>query len=248
MAFNIFYDASSQENVESEPLVAAGLVSSQEGWIEFERAWNRLLDIYGVSHLHMKQFAHSRGEFSEWKGNEEKRRQFLASLIDIMERAVMHGRAIRIIPRDYNAVNKDYHLHGPGFDGAYSLATMICTAGAEDWVWDRYPKAALGHIIEKGDAGQSPLKKLIHGMERSHITLVPKYNKATERWVRPFEACDFLAYECRLAAKRGPSPRPRKSFLELLKELPIETYRFERDGLIKWCQARPEDYPRRKKF
>ena len=69
----------------------------------------------------MKQFAHSLGEFSEWKGNEEKRRQFLASLIDIMERAVMHGRAIRIIPRDYNAVKKDYHLHGPGFDGAYSL-------------------------------------------------------------------------------------------------------------------------------
>ena len=245
MVFNLFYDASSQETVEPDPLVVAGLVSTQEGWYEFERGWNRVLGTFGVSHLHMNKFAHSKGEFSDWKGNEEKRIQFLSSLIEVMERAVMYGLAIRIIPRDYNAVNKDYHLYGLGWDGAYSLATIICATEAEFWVWDKYPKAALGHVIENGDAGQGALNKLIDKMERSHITILSKYNKVTQRFVRPFEACDFLAYECRLAAKRGPNSRPRRSFLELTNRLPIKAYRFERSGLINWCQARPEDYPRR---
>ena len=37
MVFNLFYDASSQETVEPDPLVVAGIVSTQEGWYEFER-------------------------------------------------------------------------------------------------------------------------------------------------------------------------------------------------------------------
>ena len=43
MVFNLFYDASSQETVEPDPLVVAGIVSTQEGWYEFERGWNRVL-------------------------------------------------------------------------------------------------------------------------------------------------------------------------------------------------------------
>ena len=245
MVFNLFYDASSQETVELDPLVVAGLVSTQEGWHEFERGWNRLLDIYGVSNLHMKDFAHSRGEFSEWKGDERKRKGFLSSLIDIMERTVTHGLVISIVPRDYNAVNNDYHLHGPGWNGAYSLAILICTTVAESWVWGKYPKAELGHIIEKGDAGQAPLEKLINEMEWSHLQIVPKYNAATQTRVRPFEACDFLAYECRLAGKRGSHSKPRKSFLELMTRLPIKTRRFEQTGLINWCRTHPESYPKR---
>ena len=248
MVFNVFYDASSQETEESNPLVVAGLASTQEQWSEFERAWRSILHSYGVSHLHMRDYAHSRREFSEWKGNEQKRGMFLSSLIDVMKRTVMYCHVFHIVPEDYNAVNSVYHLHGNGWSGAYSLAALMCVLKSESWLWEKYDKSAIGHIIEKGDAGQHSINKLIDQMKNSHVQIVPKYNKNTNSWVRQFEACDFLAYEWYLAIKRhhrGENPTARKSFRELMKRIPVKYDGFDKDGLTKWCLTYAEKYPRR---
>jgi hypothetical protein len=45
-------------------LSPATLVSSPEKWLQFDRRWNDCLCAFEVSALHMKDFAHSRGEFS----------------------------------------------------------------------------------------------------------------------------------------------------------------------------------------
>ena len=42
MILNAFYDAASKEEIADEPLVVAGLVSTEEQWVAFERAWNRM--------------------------------------------------------------------------------------------------------------------------------------------------------------------------------------------------------------
>ena len=57
----------------------AMLVSSPEKWLEFESRWNATLKIFGFTELHMKKFAHFRGEYESLRWDEPKRRRFLDS-------------------------------------------------------------------------------------------------------------------------------------------------------------------------
>jgi hypothetical protein len=62
-----------------------------EQWLFFEKDWKEVLARYGVSSLHMKEFAHSRGEFCSWKDNKIKRQSFLSLLIATIRARVHHS-------------------------------------------------------------------------------------------------------------------------------------------------------------
>ena len=246
-----YYDASSQETVESKPLVMASLVSTQEGWCEFERGWNRVLDLFGVPYLHMKEYAHSTNVFSEWRGNDDKRAQFLSALIDVIDRAVIRAHIFTILPRDFNTVNRVYSLSNESWPSAYPLVFLMASHMAERWMMEYRPDARLGHFVEKGDAGQGALKQFVDQADiNSPVTIATKYNERTGDRVRPFEACDFVAYEFYLSKHReltGNDPTGRRSLRNLAARLSdrIEAGTLTEQGLTKWCRAYPENYPRR---
>jgi len=63
----------------------AGFVAPLGAWEVFEDHWNDLLEKAGLRHpFHMKEFAHSTGQFEGWKGNEGLRRLFFGRLIEII--------------------------------------------------------------------------------------------------------------------------------------------------------------------
>lgn len=75
--FTVYCDASGHPDG-TKVLAVAGFIAAVDQWLEFERNWKETLEKkVGVSSLHMKNFAHSSSEFSDWKGNEAKRRDFL---------------------------------------------------------------------------------------------------------------------------------------------------------------------------
>jgi hypothetical protein len=43
--FTAYYDAASKEEATDSPLVVAGFVATEAGWIEFERAWRTALEV-----------------------------------------------------------------------------------------------------------------------------------------------------------------------------------------------------------
>src|SRR5215831_17772262 len=81
--YTAYFDGSGSP-ADTAAVVVAGFVAPVDQWVDFERNWNECLKHFGVSALHMREFAHSRGEFSSWKGNETKRRHFLGRLITII--------------------------------------------------------------------------------------------------------------------------------------------------------------------
>lgn len=87
--FTMIFDGSGSPDG-TVALVVAGLVGKSEQWLELEKDWKRCLDGFGVSALHMKDFAHSQGGFKAWKGDEQRRRRFLARLINIISTCVWH--------------------------------------------------------------------------------------------------------------------------------------------------------------
>ena len=89
---------------DSQVVSVAVLVSNENGWHTFSDKWNRILRRYRVNILHMKHYAHSRGEFSDWKGEETKRRRFIGDLASILKNNIRFGYVCSLPMADWNEV------------------------------------------------------------------------------------------------------------------------------------------------
>jgi len=60
--FSAYFDESGTK-ADTVAVVVAGFIAPAEQWIAFEHDWKRILSMFKVSSLHMRDFAHSKGEF-----------------------------------------------------------------------------------------------------------------------------------------------------------------------------------------
>ncbi len=64
MNLTLYCDASGKER---DPiLVVGGFVASVDSWLQFDDTWNVSLADFGIQYFHMKEFAHSTGQFKGW--------------------------------------------------------------------------------------------------------------------------------------------------------------------------------------
>src|SRR5690349_11648227 len=63
----------------------AGFVAPSGTWEVFNDGWRNLTKNAGLDEpFHMKEFAHSQGQFESWKGKEGLRRAFFASALKLI--------------------------------------------------------------------------------------------------------------------------------------------------------------------
>jgi hypothetical protein len=182
-------------------VVPAGLVASPETWEEFDRRWNACLSEFGITALHMKDFAHFKGEFESWRFETRKRARLLNHLLWIIEDLVEYTAACAVYFDDYRYVDRHYYLSElmrPYTIGCLTCASAVVVQGKEKG-WN---KNELIWVFEKGDEDQNDLRK--HwDVAYPDAAVGPifckkkdKYpNKSTCLPIRPFEAADLIAYE-----------------------------------------------------
>jgi hypothetical protein len=185
--FIAYFDGSGSPD-ETIAVVVAGFVAPAEQRIEFERNWNDCLTDFSVSSLHMRDFAHSRGDFTAWKGDEDKRRRFLGRLISIIKVRVWHTFASAVIMEDYRKVDAKFCFHE--FSKPFALAGGTCVAKVYRWA-KRWCKVGdeLAIVFEDGDKDKGDLMRAV----KKHFDLTPSF-LAKEKSVG-FQAADLLAYE-----------------------------------------------------
>src|SRR5260370_3439454 len=123
----VYFDESGSPD-DTKAVVVAGFLASERQWIEFERNWTDALSHFGVSRVHMREFAHSLGEFKQWKGDENKRRKFLSRLISIIRTRASHSFADAVLMEDYRKVDQAYHLNE--IFKPYTIAARTCVTKA----------------------------------------------------------------------------------------------------------------------
>jgi hypothetical protein len=177
----------------------AALVATPEAWEEFDKRWSSCLSAYGVTALHMKDFAHFRGEFESWKFHTLKRRKFLNHLLWIIEDLVEWTCSCAVYIDDYRYLDRHYCLSETL--RPYTTGCLLCAAainvwgrknGIDDFIW----------VIEKGDQDQSDLRRRWE-IAYPNETVEPIFVKKRDRYpdpkvcrpIRPLEAADLLAYE-----------------------------------------------------
>ncbi|HEV2180502.1 MAG TPA: hypothetical protein VGR59_09285, partial [Gemmatimonadaceae bacterium] len=71
--YSAFYDAAGQETQPELHVVAcAGVVATADKWRKFEAEWRDILDRFGVSEFHAKDYANRAGQFKGWKADDAR--------------------------------------------------------------------------------------------------------------------------------------------------------------------------------
>lgn len=105
----------------------AGFVAPSDAWQKVGATWQDVLDIFHVKTFHAKEFAHSAGEFKEWKGKETKRRLFYYGLVSTLAEsgAVPVGGIVSL--EDFRSLTEAQQSN---FKDPYYIAFQNCTRGA----------------------------------------------------------------------------------------------------------------------
>lgn len=182
----------------------AGFVAPYGKWLNFEDQWNDTLKNAGLSEpFHMKEFAHSAGQFKSWKGREDKRRLLLGRLIEIIHEteATPIGAAVSL--RDFETLTPTQQSN---FRGPYYICFQTCTRGAaiEAVFEDPSEKVAMVYAFnqEYGTANaQNGAEALWHAMKK-YVTLdcdmgsrMGSYASSSPGEKAPLQAADLFAYE-----------------------------------------------------
>lgn len=176
----------------------AGYVATEKQWDAFEKQWQDALNDAGVSHLHMKHFAHSRGDFLDWKGDEERRARFLERLIGIIRSLQLRHFSVSLNMDHYRKMDTRYKLTESV--GAYSMIVATAMGKIEAWHRRYHGDDSLLFFLEKGDAHQETLRTLAArvGLEDGPQPIfVHKRSKenGSDKYCLPIQASDLLAYE-----------------------------------------------------
>jgi hypothetical protein len=242
--FTIYYDDSGSPN-DTLAVVVAGLLASDEQWLEFARNWNKTLRQFGISLFHMKEFAHSRGEFSKWREHKAiesqrlERERFLGQLLGHIVLRVQHSFGQAVIMDDYREVSKRFPLV-EGDITPYALCGRTCLARASAWA-EKYgiPERNIQHVFEDGSLGKGSF--IDRALKDKAIS--PVFKKKNESV--PLQAADLLAYEyllgCRDIFRRGVDALEQLRFplrrLEVIPHEPLDWGTYDRDDLEKFCTA-----------
>jgi len=192
--YTAYYDDSGSPN-DTLAVVVAGFVADNAQWTEFERNWNETLKHFGISLFHMKEFAHSRGEFAKWKdhqrieGQRKERETFLRQLVGHIIVRVRHSFGHAVLMDHYREANREFVLAEGGIS-PYALCGRTCIARVSIWA-QKYaiPETEVQHVFEDGSLNKGDL------IDRMFVDkgMVPIFKKKTESV--PLQAADLLAYE-----------------------------------------------------
>ena len=186
----------------TEVVAVGAVVATPDKWQEFHDRWNDCLDAFGISALHMKEFAHFRGEFHSWRDDEPKRKRLLNALLWIIQDCVDYTATTAVWMPDYDIVDANYALSET--TRPYTMGAMGCAGSIVIWAKNSgHNKHDIIWIFEKGDEDQGDLRKhwdIVYPdarVEPIFCKKVDSYPASPARRIRAFEAADLIAYESR---------------------------------------------------
>jgi hypothetical protein len=185
--FTAYFDASGSPSDPGTPVLAvAGFISTDEQWIYFERNWKEVCDHFGVSALHMRDFAHSKKEFKNWLGDTERRNRFMERLISVIRTRVRNSFASVVVLKDYAEMSNSYR----GFRMTpYTLNASTCVDKVKRWAKRNNINDSIAYVFEDGDADQGEFAQ----QAMRYLNINPIFLAKSE--TPAFQAADLLAYE-----------------------------------------------------
>ncbi len=225
--FTACFDASGSDH-DQPILMVAGFVSSASDWVDFERKWKERLKVEGIECFHAVEFAHSKGQFSGWRDQEDRRRKLLRDLLDIIIAHVYRKFGCGVNNGLWTSNLSPDNLAALKIN-AYALCAMVSSARVDDWAVSERIRTQVEMVFEDGDVGQGVTDHYLSSRGQRPI-FRPKRDRVRGDGVIvpafvPLQAADLLAYELWLGMKKlemDESSYTARYALSVLSNIPGE--------------------------
>jgi hypothetical protein len=235
--FTAYFD----ESDSPQASVVAGVIGEVGQLSKFNTEWMALLKREGLEYFHMKEFAHHKGQFADWKRDERRRSNFLTCLIGIIERRMRIGIGVLINREDYRAL-----AHRPVFADFYKNEYTTCgfmsLLQCSRWAERRHVEDAIAFVFDDGNAKRHDFQRAFD-MAKSDARTASRYQLgsltfANDRTVAPLQAADFIAYEfCKAYTDcMNNQHRLRRSLAQLLRRIPHDLGIGNKEALVKLAE------------
>jgi hypothetical protein len=192
-----YFDESGTHDPGLATLTIAGWMAPRGAWDLFDGEWQEALDAAGVSHFHMREFAHFRGEFAGW--TEQQRRDLMAPLLEAIGNNIKRGFG--------------FTAHGAeGFDGAYESAAASCMLHLANVSAKGDDISIVFARLDEFKVGRA--QQLFNFVNCSDARL-RDFAVSEPKGVPPLQAADLLAYELRSLRPGGKGRYPLRRLREL---------------------------------
>ena len=238
--FTAYLDASGsgKENKHSYVLTVGGFIFSALNVLDFDEDWRKALADEGVRIFHMVDFAHSKGEFAQWEGDEARRANFLDRLCTVIQKYARHSLSYSVLLEDYEKIDLGYMFH-EYLGEPYPLCGLSCVTGMEEWMAAKGYRSPPLYIFEDGDTFKTEFKRLLERANKREAWFEPKSTS-------PLQAADFIAWEHTKAFTEiatGTFQNFRRS-LEKLREISNSGNLFRAEELEDFCRSHKIPIPR----
>jgi hypothetical protein len=177
----------------------AGFVAPLGSWEVFDAGWKDLMHNAGLREaFHMKDFAHSQGQFREWRENEPLRRALFSSAMKLIVETGATPIGALVSLSGFRSLTQTQQK---SFLDPYYLVFQTVTRGAAiEAVFEDDPEEKVAMIYsnhpEYGtDAGRA--EQLWHAIKKhyEHGNRMASYKSASPCDVSALQAADIFAYE-----------------------------------------------------
>lgn len=177
----------------------AGFVAPLGSWEVFDAGWKDLMHNAGLREpFHMKDFAHSQGQFRQWRENEPLRRALFGSAMKLIVETGATPIGALVSLSGFRSLTQ---AQQKSFLDPYYLVFQTVTRGAaieavfEDDPEEKVAMIYLHHPEYGTDAGRA--EQLWHAIKGhyEHGNRMASYKSASPSDVSPLQAADIFAYE-----------------------------------------------------
>jgi hypothetical protein len=192
----------------SDTAAICGYVATYKRWVQFQKHWGKALNRHGVTEMHMKYFAHSRGEFEGW--SEDKRRSLVRALDEVIDDTKLFALGGLISVTDYVHILPDWAKAEVKHPFYFAVAVMFKSLAQ----WEGHlPTGKIDFVLDEKEGFEGYTREMFSTLKRLNPIHAERLGNLTFRsssQFRPLQAADVLAYEVRrsasdrFAGKSGP--------------------------------------------
>ena len=191
-------DSGDERDPQHGAMSVAGYLGSADCWAEFNTDWLKALQVFGVSHLHMRELKKRIGQFKSWSPDDEREAALLGTLANVIGKAKLKGFGAVVALPDLRRFNAET---GAGID-ASALALYASALSARQL----HQKDCLELLLDRTtDGNRKVATAASYGKTDSYYPFMrdfPKFVVLAKdgpggRDISGLQAADFLAWELR---------------------------------------------------
>jgi hypothetical protein len=174
----------------------AGFVGTRDCWRRFKTAWMTVLETFEVkSPFHMVEFAHSNGQFRDWKGDEDRRRNLLGQLLNVVKKSGATPVGTIVSTSDYRSLTPTQQ---ETFRSPFYIAMQSSIRGVviEGVFGDPLDRVSLTYAQQREfEVGAEQLWDAMKQSTWDHKSRMGRFSIASTSQAVPLQAADIFAYE-----------------------------------------------------